>query len=231
MRRELRIILTLILLANLFKRSPMYIAFYLFAMFVASHRLWKDLPRFFIISSSVGFFAEVIGTNVCAPFGCYYYENLKPQIFGVALFVPIAWTIFGFISYLTAHYLFKDKPGKIVFASILMVIMDLSVDPIMTSWRAWVWETTTEINWFGIPWTNYLGWFVVSLTFFYLYERFSSPQIENELLKFGPPAYLLEMFTFAVYAPTGVKISTIIAFVISIVIILPMYFWRIRVQI
>jgi len=228
MKRDLYTISALILLANLFKRSPIYNLFYLLAMIVLSRRLWRDFPRFFAISVLVGFLAEIIGTRMCTPFGCYYYENLKPQFFGVALFVPLAWAIFGFVSYLTARYFFKYRRARITFASLLMVILDLSIDPIMTSWRAWVWETTTVINWFGIPWTNYLGWFIVSLTFFYLYERLSKAKIERELLKLGSPVYLLEMFTFMIYAPAGVKTPTTIAFLISLTVILPLYVWRWR---
>jgi len=210
MKRDLYTISALILLANLFKRSPIYNLFYLLAMIVLSRRLWRDFPRFFAISV----------------LGCYYYENLKPRVFGVALFVPFAWAIFGFISYLTARRFFVHKMSRIVFASLLMVVLDLSIDPIMTSWRAWVWETITAINWFRIPWTNYLGWFIVSLTFFYLYERLSKGEVEEELLKLGPPVYLLEMFTFMIYAPAGVKTPTTIAFLVSVAVLLPLYLWR-----
>ncbi|KPU63475.1 hypothetical protein EP1X_03815 [Thermococcus sp. EP1] len=226
MKRDLYVISAFILLANIFKRSLIYNLFYLLAMIVASQRLWRDFLRFLAISALVGFFAEVLGTHICTPFGCYYYENLKPQVFGVPPFVPFAWTIFGFVSYLTARHFFEHKTGRIAFASVLMVIFDLSIDPIMTSWRAWVWETTTKINWFGIPWTNYLGWFIVSLTFFYLYERLSKAKIERELLKLGPPVYLLEMFTFMIYAPASVKTPTTLAFLISVAVLLPLYFWR-----
>jgi len=219
MKRDLYTISALILLANLFKRSPIYNLFYLLAMIVLSR-------RFFAISVLVGFLAEIIGTRMCTPFGCYYYENLKPRVFGVALFVPFAWAIFGFISYLTARRFFVHKMSRIVFASLLMVVLDLSIDPIMTSWRAWVWETITAINWFRIPWTNYLGWFIVSLTFFYLYERLSKGEVEEELLKLGPPVYLLEMFTFMIYAPAGVKTPTTIAFLVSVAVLLPLYLWR-----
>ncbi|GAB6101533.1 carotenoid biosynthesis protein [Thermococcus atlanticus] len=224
--KDVKIFIFLILLANVFKRSPIYNLFYLLAMVVVSRRLWRDFPRFLAISIAVGFLAEVIGTRMCTPFGCYHYENLRPQLFGVALFVPLAWAIFGFVSYITARYFFKRRSSRMAFASLLMVVLDLSIDPIMTSWRAWVWDTTTGINWFGIPWTNYLGWFIVSLTFFYLYERISRGEVEEELLKLGPPVYLLEMLTFMIYAPAGVKTPTAIAFLVSAAVVLSMYLRR-----
>lgn len=150
-----------------------------------------------------------VNHHVCTPFGCYYYENLRPQLFGAALFVPFAWAIFGFVSYLTARHFIENKTSKIVFAAVLMVILDLSIDPIMTSWRAWVWETTTGINWFGIPWTNYLGWLIVSLTFFSIYERFSQARIEEGASKARPPNL-----------PPSVKTPTEAAFLISVAAVL-----------
>ncbi len=223
-RRDIYMVLALILLANVFKSSPVYNLFYLLAMVVLSKRLWRDFPRFFVISFLVGFLAEIVGTHTGIPFGRYYYKNLKPQLFGVAVFVPFAWVIFGFISYLTARYYFRHVTIRVAFASILMVVLDLSIDPIMISWKAWVWRTTTTLNWFGIPWTNYLGWFIVSSTFFYLYERFSKGEIEAELLKLGSFVYLMEMFTFIVYAPTEARTPTMIAFLISIMVLF--YLWR-----
>ena len=228
MKTDIKIALIFIVLANIMKKSPVYLLFYFFAFAVLSKRAWKSLSKLLLWAFIVGFSAEIVGTHLCLPFGCYEYVNLRPQIFGVGLFVPFAWGIFGAIAYLTANYFFKNRDKRLPFAALLMVIIDLSVDPIMTSWKAWIWKTTTEINWFGIPWTNYLGWFVVSLTFLYLYERFSEHQIDSELPKLGPSIYILEMLTFAVYAPTSVKIPTIIAFGVSLIILLSLYIWRRR---
>ncbi|NJE08631.1 carotenoid biosynthesis protein [Thermococcus sp. M39] len=229
MKNDIKTTLTLIVLANILKKSPIYLLLYFLAFIILSRRAWKSLPKLLLWAFIVGFSAELLGTHSCLPFGCYEYVNLKPQIFGVGLSVPFAWGIFGAVAYLTASCFFRNSIKRILFAALLMVVIDLSVDPIMTSWKAWVWKTTTSLNWFGIPWTNYLGWFLVSLVFFYLYERFSNIQIESKLLKLGPPIYLLEMFTFTVYSPASVRIPTMIAFAISIVVILLVYFWRMRV--
>lgn len=219
MERDVKIIISLIILANLLKRSPLYTLLYLVAIIIASRKLWKSLPRLYITALIVGFFAELIGTRVCLPFGCYYYKNLQPQIYGVALSVPLTWGIFGFFSYLTAYQFFKKQSQRIFFASFLMVIIDLAVDPIMTSWDAWIWETTTSLNWFGIPWINYLGWFLTSLIFFTIYEGTSKVKISEDLYKFGALIYLLEMATFVVYAPSKVRIPTIWAFLISLIVL------------
>jgi|Deesub1362B_J571_1020462.scaffolds.fasta_scaffold00012_217 putative membrane protein len=219
MERDVKIVISLIILANLLKRSPFYTFLYLAAIIISSRKLWKSLPRLYITALIVGFFAELIGTRVCLPFGCYYYKNLQPQIYGVALSVPLTWGIFGFFSYLTAYQFFKKQSQRILFASFLMVIIDLAVDPIMTSWDAWIWETITSLNWFGIPWINYLGWFLTSLIFFTIYESTSKVKISEDLYKFGALIYLLEMATFVVYAPSKVRIPTIWAFLTSLIVL------------
>ncbi|ACJ16635.1 hypothetical protein TON_1147 [Thermococcus onnurineus NA1] len=219
---RLKAAMLLIIGANILKKSPVYILLYFLAFALLSRREWKSLPALLGWAMLVGFLAEFVGTRMCLPFSCYEYVNLQPQILEIAVFVPLAWAIFGAISYLTASFLFARKYHRLLFASLLMVVLDLSIDPIMTSWSGWVWKTSTTINWFGIPWTNYAGWFIVSLVIFYLYERFSDASICHSLRKFGPPIYLLEMLTFAVYAPESVKVPTMVAFLISLVLVIPL---------
>ncbi|NJE60279.1 carotenoid biosynthesis protein [Thermococcus sp. 21S7] len=222
MNSRLKAALLLILLANILKKSPVYLLLYLLAFVLFSLKEWKSLPVLAGLAISVGFFAELIGTRLCLPFGCYEYVNLQPQLLGVALFVPLAWAIFGSVAYLTASSIFPRKVDRLLFASLLMVLLDLAIDPLMTSWNAWVWKTSTAINWFGIPWTNYLGWFLVSLLVFYLYERLSSPSICSCLKMVGPAVYLLEAFTFVLYAPSSVKMPPVIAFVLSLALLIPL---------
>ncbi|ASA77937.1 carotenoid biosynthesis protein [Thermococcus sp. 5-4] len=228
MNNRLNAAFLLILLANVLKKSPVYLLLYFLAFALFSRREWKSLPVLVGLAISLGFLAELIGTRLCLPFGCYEYVNLQPQLFGVALFVPLAWAIFGSVAYLAASFLFPGKVSRLLFASLLMVVFDLAIDPLMTSWNAWMWKTSTSINWFGIPWTNYLGWFLVSLLIFYLYERLSSPSICSCLKRFGPAIYLLETFTFALYAPASVKTPTVTAFVLSLALLIPLTIGRLK---
>ncbi|WP_258083923.1 carotenoid biosynthesis protein [Thermococcus thermotolerans] len=228
MSNRLKATLLLILLANILKKSPVYLLLYFLAFALLSWKEWKSLPTLMGLAVFIGFFAELAGTHLCLPFGCYEYVNLQPQLFGVALFVPLAWGIFGSVAYLTASFLFSRKVTRLLFGALLMVIFDLSIDPIMTSWEAWVWIRTTSVNWFGIPWTNYIGWFLVSLTIFYLYERLSDPSICSCLGRFGPAIYLLEVSTFALYAPASVRTPTLIALALSFLLLVPLTVRRLK---
>jgi len=228
MDNRLKIAVLLILLANVLKKSPIYLLLYFLAFAFIWWGCWRSIPKLTGTAMLVGFASEIIGTHFCIPFGCYEYVNLKPQFLGVALFVPFAWGIFSVISYMTAAFILKRGWRRILLASLLMCILDLSVDPIMTSWDAWVWKITTAVNWFGIPWTNYVGWFLVSLIIFYLYERSSHTDLNHSIARLGPPIYLLEMFTFALYAPRSVKTPTLLAFLTSLIVLVLLTVWRLE---
>jgi len=131
---------------------------------------------------------------------------------------------------MTAAFILKRGWRRILLASLLMCMFDLSIDPVMTSWNGWVWKTATPLNWFGIPWTNYVGWFLVSLAIFWLYERSSSPDLNQPIARLGPPIYLLEMFTFALYAPKSVKTPTLLAFLVSLIVLVLLIIrkWRLK---
>jgi len=194
-----------------------YFSLYLTAVAVASLTFWKRAWILLLSGIFMGFTFELLGTRAGLPFGLYYYKELKPQVFGVALFVPIAWGTYLFLSYLTARSFFKGLKA-VIMASSLMVILDLAVDPIMTSWEAWVWITKTEINWYGIPWTNYLGWFTVSFLSLLLYRQFGGDEIEESIaLRFIPLLYLLELFVFHALAMPKASDPTFYALLISVI--------------
>jgi putative membrane protein len=52
-----------------------------------------------------------------------------------------------------------------IMASALMVSLDLSFDPVFSnSLGLWTWQGQTQ--YFGVPFSNFFGWFIASLTFF-----------------------------------------------------------------
>ncbi len=196
-----------------------YFTLYLTAVAISSLTFWKGAWILLLSGVFMGFTFELLGTRTGIPFGLYYYKELKPQVLGVAFFVPIAWGTYLFLSYLTARSFLKG-PKALLMASSLMVMLDLSLDPIMTGWEAWVWITKTEINWYGIPWTNYLGWFIVSLLSLLLYRGLGGNDTDIKrsiVLKSIPAIYLLEMFVFYALATPEVEKPTFYALMLSVI--------------
>jgi len=198
----------------------MYFTLYVLAIITTSLTFWRGAWILLLSGITMGFTFEFIGTKTGLPFGLYYYQELRPQVLGVALFVPIAWGTFLFLSYLTARSFVRGFKA-ILMASTLMVVLDLAMDPIMTSWKAWVWVTKTEINWYGIPWSNYSGWFAVSLLSLLLYRFLAGKDDLREIraLKFVPLLYLLEMFVFHALATPKAAEPTLYALLIAVLAI------------
>ncbi len=197
-----------------------YFTLYLSAIITASLTFWNNAWILLLSGALIGSISEFIGTRTGVPFGLYYYQELKPQVFGVPVLVPIAWGTFLFLSYLTASSMFRGFKA-VLMASTLMVIIDLALDPVMTSWKAWVWVTKTDVNWYGIPWTNYLGWFVVSLISLMSYG-FAARKLEfkeTRALKAMPGLYLLEMFIFYALAAQETAEPTLYALLVAIIAI------------
>lgn len=124
---------------------------------ISLHR--RDIFRLFFGAMLIGFSFEELGIHTGIPFGHYAY-NFPPYILGVPIFVILAWGIISYISYLPL----MDFPlkYKVIFFPLMMVIIDMSVDPIMVTAHYWTWYSS-GLEWYGIPVTNFLGWYIVSL--------------------------------------------------------------------
>ncbi len=197
-----------------------YFTLYISAVVIASITFWRGAWILLLSGIVMGFLFEFFGTRTGLPFGLYYYQELRPQVLGVALFVPIAWGTYLFLSYLTARSLVSGFKA-VIMASTLMVVLDLAMDPIMTSWKAWVWVTKTKINWYGIPWTNYMGWFMVSLLSILLYRFLAGKKDLREIreLRFVAALYLLEMYVFHALASPEVAKPTLYALLLAVLAI------------
>jgi putative membrane protein len=107
---------------------------------------------------------EAIGVATGFPFGSYSYTHrLQPQLLGVPLLIPLAWLMMLPPSWAVAQRLSRPK-GRLVFSALSALAFtawDLFLDPQMVKWGLWIWRGTS--GYFGIPWTNFAGWFLSSL--------------------------------------------------------------------
>jgi uncharacterized membrane protein len=120
-----------------------------------------------ILGSFLGFISEFISLRYSFPFGSYRYlafEGFTLQ--GVPIPVIIAWGVYVYTCYLAS--LSISRRMSMITASSLMVLLDMALDPVMVERGVWVWEAGGE--WFGVPLTNYLGWFLVSSISLILYN-------------------------------------------------------------
>ena len=107
---------------------------------------------------------EAIGAATGFPFGSYSYtDHLQPQLLGVPLLIPFAWLMMLPPSWAVAQRLSRSK-GRLLFSALsalAFTVWDLFLDPQMVKWDLWLWSGSG--GYFGIPWTNFAGWFLSSL--------------------------------------------------------------------
>ncbi len=121
---------------------------------------------FGVIVSGIGLAAEAVGTATGFPFGAYDYAvgRLGPALFEVPLVVPLAWTGGIYPIWVVAGMLCRRPAARIAATAAGAVGWDLFLDPQMVADGQWWWADTDSglPGLVAIPWTNYLGWFLVA---------------------------------------------------------------------
>lgn len=136
--------------------SALLVVLYLFHSF--TNLSFKTASKFLVIAATISYIWEFIGVQTGVPFGPYNYTSaLGPQIGPVPIAIPLIWCALGYFCLQASDYY--------IMASVLMVSLDLSFDPVFsTSLHLWNW--TGQTQYFGVPLSNFFGWFIASLTFF-----------------------------------------------------------------
>jgi putative membrane protein len=113
------------------------------------------------VCAGAGFLIELVGSRTGVPFGRYSYtERLKPQLAHVPLVVPAAWFMMLPPAWAIAS-LIAPGESRILFAAIsglAFAAWDFYLDPQMVHWDFWRWRDSGP--YYGIPWTNFVGWFL-----------------------------------------------------------------------
>lgn len=137
---------------------------------------------FFVLCLGISNIMENIGVLTGFPFGPYHYTDvLGPKLFVVPLLIGPGYLGTGYLSWVLANILLETDRRRDVLSTFatpllgtfIMVGWDACLDPgSSTISRIWIWETGG--GYFGVPLTNYLGWFLTVFLFmqaFALYRR------------------------------------------------------------
>lgn len=132
---------------------------------------------------------EFIGSQTGVPFGRYHYTDLlQPQLAGgVPWLIPLAWLMMLPPAWAVAARIVRRGRGRLslrflraLVAALAFTAWDLFLDPQMVTWGFWVWEQPGA--YFGIPLVNFLGWFLTSFLFAFLFAPASFPPLTANLL-------------------------------------------------
>lgn len=151
----------------------------------------KPAAVLFLICASIAFAMENLGTATGFPFGHYHFEVAKglPHIGAVPLVVGPLWFAMGYFSWTVAGILLDGahcRPaGRFnaialpIAAALAMTQWDLVLDPpSATISRAWIWHDGGA--YFGVPASNFFGWFLTSWLFYQAFALYLRGQPEAQ---------------------------------------------------
>ena len=152
---------------------------------------------FFAVCIIFGNIMENIGVCTGWPFGRYYFTDLMgPKLLVVPILLGGAYIGMGYVSWTLSRIILGRTESPILrsdlwklpaVAAFLMVAWDLSMDAIWsTVMHAWIWQQGGA--YFGVPVSNFLGWYLNNFTIFFLFALYlrRPPATDEDP---PPPAY------------------------------------------
>lgn len=144
---------------------------------------WSEATVFVIICLSITFAMENIGTLTGFPFGRYTFlvGSGMAHIGAIPIIVGPLYFGMGYASWVIANLLVGDEVERPqsryalvsvpLISAFVMTQWDVVMDPSgSTLARAWIWHDSG--GYFGVPLSNFLGWFLVTWLYFQSFEIF-----------------------------------------------------------
>jgi uncharacterized membrane protein len=135
----------------------------------------RGILVFAVICIVLGNLSENLSVATGFPFGRYYFLDLMgPKLLNVPILLGLAYIGMAYVSWTLGSLIIGSARSAFplavpLAASFIMVAWDLAQDPVWaTVLHGWVWLRGGP--WFGVPVSNYLGWY---LTVFLIYLLFA----------------------------------------------------------
>jgi len=186
------------LAAGTVSMRPYVFAFFA-AYLIASvpHLGWKRVSVFTFLGYLTAFASELSSINTGFPYGWYYYidrtSSRELWIAGVPFFDSLSYVFLCYCSYATALFILsplkstrkniilletlsiRRSVSALFLGSLLQTYLDIIIDPVALQGRHWflgeIYGYREAGHHFGVPLTNYLGWFLVSGLMIFLLQR------------------------------------------------------------
>ncbi len=101
----------------------------------------------------------------------YYHPDFFLFFFDTPVFVILSWSMLIVSSWELSKRMFQTIWERIASATLLVLLIDLSLDIFAIRLHFWTW---VGYDWhegfFGVPAANYAGWFLVAIIFFMVYN-------------------------------------------------------------
>ena len=182
---------------------------------------WTGILAFVVICLVVSNVLENTSILTGFPFGHYHYTDaLGPKLFLVPLLIGPAYFANGYFAWVIGNVLVGElRRGSSAYltvavpfiAAFVMVMWDLTFDPrASTIQHQWIWEQGG--GYFGVPLTNYLGWFFTVYLFLQLFALYVRFRPGNEAAKNFPRSH----FAQAVLMYAVIGLTPVLTFVVGV---------------
>ena len=201
-----------ILLGTFINRPYVFAFFAAYLLVAVLHLGWRTVLTFTVVGYLVSFISEFSSINNGFPYGWYYYidttSNRELWIAGVPFFDSLSYLFLCYCSYSTALFILAPLRGwrwnlillesralrksfsVLLLGSLLQTYLDIIIDPVSLQGHRWflgrIYGYREQGHHFGVPLTNYLGWWLVSAVMIFALQRLA-------IRSTGP------------YAPAGVR--------------------------
>ena len=169
---------------------------------------WRGMLALAVLCLGISFTLENTSISMGFPFGNYHYTSAGPHIGRVPIIVGPIYFAMAYVSWTVANAVLdiadtrtisrRDPVALPIAAAFVMVQWDVVMDPLeSTVAKTWIWHDAG--GYFGVPLTNYLGWFFTVWLFyqsFVLYLLRSRPQTASEAPLVASRAYWLAPILF-----------------------------------
>ncbi len=151
---------------------PYVFAFLLAYLFLSVKRWgWKTSLLWLASGYIIAWISEYASIHVNFPYGEYHYiyENLQGELLvgGVPFFDSLSYPFLIFAGYTTAEFITRRTSYAVFLGALLTMLLDVIIDPIATMGDRWFLGKIhfyAHPGWyFGVPLTNFGGWFLVPL--------------------------------------------------------------------
>jgi len=186
---------------TIFMRPYVFLFFAAFLLVAVPHLGWKRVMSFTVIGYLIAFCSEYASIHTGFPYGWYSYidktSSLELWVAGVPFFDSLSFVFLCYCSFATALFILsplkttgrgslliletralRGSLSTLMLGALLQTYLDIIIDPVALRGERWFlgkFYTYHEVGpHFGIPLTNYVGWFFVSLVMIYVLQRMTS---------------------------------------------------------
>lgn len=140
-----------------------------------------------LIAFLIGFVAEYIGVHTGWLFGHYRYGGtLGTKLFGIPLMIGVNWFLLIYAAgVIMQRSRLKNGLVRILAGALILTLLDVLIEPIAVHFDYWHWLDA------GIPFKNYVCWFVLSALLLFIFEQFKFKR-----QSIVAPALLIAQFMF-----------------------------------